>query len=493
MQAQILPVSNPSSLMPPSLPSTGTLLIRSDGDDDENKIEIKPFLSRSSSYNGVTTASTKTRPKFYQLWRRRVASDASLSDRPAGDGRRHSFRQGVGQAASDTYLITRLCFKLLRYLGGGEPRAKEKVKVLGRRRLVKRRSREQQSIKNCLSHEDETEKMNMGVGYRWITRFLALGCYSFLLMPGFFQVGYYYFFSSQVRRGIVYGDQPRNRLDLYLPKDCNGPKPVVAFVTGGAWIIGYKAWGSLLGQQLSERDIIVACIDYRNFPQGTISDMVKDASQGISFVCNNIAEYGGDPNRIYLMGQSAGAHIAACALVEQAISESGEGESTSWSVSQIKAYFGLSGGYNLLNLVDHFHSRGLYKSIFVSIMEGEQSLQRFSPEVVVQDSNIKNAVSLLPPIVLFHGTADYSIPSDASKTFAEALQRVGVQAESILYEGKTHTDLFLQDPMRGGSDDMFEDLVALIHAGDSEALAKHAAAPPRKRLVPEFMLKLAHS
>lgn len=35
----------------------------------------------------------------------------------------------------------------------------------------------------------------------------------------------------------------------------------------------------------------------RNFPQGTISDMVNDASQGISFVCNHIAEYGGDPNR----------------------------------------------------------------------------------------------------------------------------------------------------------------------------------------------------
>lgn len=49
-------------------------------------------------------------------------------------------------------------------------------------------------------------------------------------------------------------------------------------------------------------------------------------------------------SRIYLMGQSAGAHIAACTLIEQAIKESGERESTSWSLSQIKAYFGLSGG-----------------------------------------------------------------------------------------------------------------------------------------------------
>lgn len=46
-------------------------------------------------------------------------------------------------------------------------------------------------------------------------------------------------------------------------------------------------------------------------------------------------------------------------------------------------------------------------------MEGEESLQRFSPEVMVQDPSFGNAVSLLPPIVLFHGTGDYSIPSDA--------------------------------------------------------------------------------
>lgn len=48
--------------------------------------------------------------------------------------------------------------------------------------------------------------------------------------------------------------------------------------------------------------------------------------------------------RIYLIGQSAGAHIASCALLNQAIKESGEGESATWSVSQLKAYVGISGG-----------------------------------------------------------------------------------------------------------------------------------------------------
>lgn len=221
--------------------------------------------------------------------------------------------------------------------------------------------------------------------------------------------------------------------------------------------------------------------------------MVKDASEGISFICNHIAEYGGDPNRIYVMGQSAGAHIAACALVEKAIQEAGEGESSSWSLSQIKAYFGLSGGYNLLNLIDHFHNRGLYRKIFLSIMEGEESLRRYSPDLVLQDPNFRNVASLLPPIILFHGTADYSIPSDSSKGFGETLRNVGVEAKTILYEGKTHTDVFVQDPMRGGKDQLFEDIVAVIHEGDPEALAKDAKAPPRKRLVPELMLRWAHN
>ncbi|CAL5372426.1 unnamed protein product [Camellia sinensis] len=451
----------------------------------KKQMDADPLLSRASSFNNN-----------HHQTRRRAA--AKLSSLPPS--RQQSFTRNIGHAAAETYLITGLAFKLLGYLGGRLP-------------------------------------VDPATSCPLLLCHVTFARLSPRLMEDFqsLTVAYHYFFSSQVRRSVVYGDQPRNRLDLFLPKNSDGPKPVLAFVTGGAWIIGYKAWGALLGKQLAERDIIVACIDYsasghqnqlyvhlikvlhttvlvtfymsnanprdiilqltcecRNFPQGTISDMVEDASQGISFVCNNIVEYGGDLNRIYLMGQSAGAHISACALLEQAIKES-KGGSISWSVSQIKAYFGLSGGYNIPNLVDHFHGRGLYRSIFLSLMEGEQSLQHFSPEIRIQDPSLKSAVGMLPQLILFHGTADYSIPSDESKNFADVLQKVGAKAELILYPGKTHTDLFLQDPMRGGKDELFEHVVSLIHAGDKEALAKDAIAPPSPRLVPEFLLKLAHT
>ncbi|XP_050228201.1 isoprenylcysteine alpha-carbonyl methylesterase ICME-like isoform X2 [Mercurialis annua] len=347
---------------PSSLPAThASADLHSSSSSSSDKCDQKSNRElKTSDDHDIINTQQQQQP------RRRVSSSSCKP--PPGLRRQQSFGRDIGHAASETYLITHLTFTLLRYLG---------------------------------------------VGYRWMTRLAALAFYAMLLMPGFLQVAYYYFFSSQVRRSVVYGDQPRNRLDLYLPENLDGPKPVVAFVTGGAWIIGYKAWGSLLGKQLAERDIIVACIDYRNFPQGTISDMVADASQGISFICNNIAEYGGDPNRIYLMGQSAGAHIASCVLVDQAIREAKGGEKVSWNISQIKAYFSLSGGYNLCNLVDHFNNRGLYRSLFLSIMEGEESLKLFSPEVRVEDPSFKQAVSLLPPIILFHGTGDYSIPSDS--------------------------------------------------------------------------------
>lgn len=367
-------------------------------------------------------------------------------------------RSSFSRAASQTFLVSKLSFTLLKYLG---------------------------------------------VGYRWMNKFGALALYALFLMPGFLQVGYSYFVDKRIHRSVIYGPKPRNRLDLYLPENLESPKPVVAFVTGGAWIIGYKAWGSLLGLQLVEKDVIVACIDYRNFPQGSISDMVEDVMQGISFICNNAIHFGGDPDRFYLAGQSAGAHLAACALIEQAIKEirvgkglkssdeSDSGAALSWRASQFKGYFGISGGYNLESLVDHFHERGLYRSLFLSIMEGEESLSWFSPELRVQNLSL-NASSCLPPICLFHGTADYSIPWAASESFAKVLVSMGANVTTRFYEGKTHTDIFLQDPMRGGHYVLLTDILAIIHAGDREAQVKDALLEPRRRLVPEFLLQLAH-
>ncbi|KAH8956523.1 hypothetical protein BDL97_07G043100 [Sphagnum fallax] len=289
---------------------------------------------------------------------------------------------------------------------------------------------------------------NLGIGIRWIINIIRLGLYAIFLMPGFIQ--------------------------------------------GGAWIIGYKAWGTLLGQQLVERDIIVVCIDYRNFPQGCISNMVSDVTTGIGYAIQNVGSYGGDADRIFLAGQSAGAHLAACSLIMQAKKEYFDDPTNIvWRSSQLRGYLAISGGYNLVKLGEYFHQRGLSRSFFLSVMEGEESLPLFSPEMMVMDPSFRQAVPLLPPITLFHGTADYSIPYEASVTFGEALRSVGAKVTTVLYPDKTHTDLFLQDPMRGGEDKLLADILSIVHADDEESKAEDATAMMRRRLVPEILLQLA--
>jgi prenylcysteine alpha-carboxyl methylesterase len=123
-------------------------------------------------------------------------------------------------------------------------------------------------------------------------------------------------------------------------------------------------------------------------------------------------------------------------------------------------------------------------------MEGKDSLLHFSPEAVVLSSVFRRVATQLPPTTLFHGTADYSIPCDASVTFAESLQSIGVDVNTHLYNDKTHTDLILQDPMRGNYE-MLDDMLAVLHADDEDAKQNDATTTPCRRLVPLLLLNLA--
>ena len=86
-------------------------------------------------------------------------------------------------------------------------------------------------------------------------------------------------------------------------------KPVVIFVTGGAWIIGFRMWGTLLARALVPFGILVIIPDYRNFPRVNIDGMVQDVDMSIEWAFDNVQKYGGDSKKIVLVGQSAGAHI----------------------------------------------------------------------------------------------------------------------------------------------------------------------------------------
>ena len=94
--------------------------------------------------------------------------------------------------------------------------------------------------------------------------------------------------------------------------------PMVIFVSGGAWIIGYYFWSVLLAKLLAARGYLVFVPDYRNFPQTTLEGMVVDVEDAVSWVLANGERYNGDLDNVTLMGQSAGAHLTLLAIVRQA-------------------------------------------------------------------------------------------------------------------------------------------------------------------------------
>ncbi|PNH06804.1 putative isoprenylcysteine alpha-carbonyl methylesterase ICMEL2 [Tetrabaena socialis] len=214
----------------------------------------------------------------------------------------------------------------------------------------------------------------LGLGWKWGVQLARLILYATLLMPGFSQMMGYYLLSSRVLRSIVYGPKPRQRLDLYLPPNMglHTAYPVVIYVTGGAWTIGYKAWGALLARRLSDQGVLVACLDYRNFPQGDALDMLEDVNTGICWVLGRIHRFGGDPDSVTLVGQSAGGHLAGLALIKQAeqaaLGQPALGASPAWSPTALRAFVGVSGAFDLRALAEHLHRRGLYKNLFERVM-----------------------------------------------------------------------------------------------------------------------------
>jgi len=158
----------------------------------------------------------------------------------------------------------------------------------------------------------------------WMLRFVRFGCFIVLMLPGFIPPILSYIWSPRIVKHIVYGPLFRQQLDVYL---CGSEKagqpgaPVVIFVCGGAWIIGYKMWGFIMGQLFQEHRVCFVSLDYRNFPQATVDSMVQDVILGVQWVFDNIEEIGGDPNNVSLVGQSAGAHLSALAVLERSKAE----------------------------------------------------------------------------------------------------------------------------------------------------------------------------
>jgi acetyl esterase/lipase len=118
--------------------------------------------------------------------------------------------------------------------------------------------------------------------------------------------------AQEVKRDVPYADPPHERqvLDVYAPKGAKD-LPVVFWIHGGGWQTGDKKEVQLKPQAFTDKGLVFVSTNYRLLPAVDMDTIVRDVARAAGWVHQHIAEHGGDPKRLVVMGHSAGAQLAA--------------------------------------------------------------------------------------------------------------------------------------------------------------------------------------
>ncbi|WP_067457747.1 alpha/beta hydrolase [Devosia elaeis] len=223
--------------------------------------------------------------------------------------------------------------------------------------------------------------------------------------------------TAKVGDGIAYADGPRHKLDVYAPEQRGEPAPVVFFIYGGGWSRGERADYQFVGRALASRGFVTVVADYRLVPEVRYPGFLEDSARALRWVQDNIADYGGDPNRLFLAGHSAGAYNAVMLALDPSFRQE-------YGVTMpILGVGALSGPYDF------------YPFEYFEVQEAFG--QAPNPEGT-QPINLITADA--PPMYLATGTTDPIVRMQNTERFADRLRAQGVWVTTQYYEGFGHME-----------------------------------------------------
>jgi arylformamidase len=123
--------------------------------------------------------------------------------------------------------------------------------------------------------------------------------------------------AQNLTSNVPYADPAHERqvLDIYTPDEAEN-LPVVFWIHGGGWQTGDKTGVQHKPRIFTERGFVFVSTNYRLLPDVEMEVLIRDVAMALGWVHKHIAEYGGDPNRIFVMGHSAGAQLAAILCID---------------------------------------------------------------------------------------------------------------------------------------------------------------------------------
>ncbi len=236
-------------------------------------------------------------------------------------------------------------------------------------------------------------------------------------------------FNKSTAISYVAGGNPRQQLDVYRPSDpvrASSAQPVVVFFYGGAWQEGERADYLFVAEALTQRGYVVVVPDYRVYPEVKYPDFLHDGAAAVAWTKANIDRYGGDRSRIFLMGHSAGAHIAAMLALDPTYLDAQKVPRNA-----VKGLIGLAGPYDFLPLTE---------PNVIALFASEPNLALTQPIYYVSTRTAKPATAL-PPTLLLHGDADTRVLPKNSINLTRELRATGAAVEFDLLPGLSHAEI----------------------------------------------------
>lgn len=248
----------------------------------------------------------------------------------------------------------------------------------------------------------------------------------------------------RVYRAIPYAQAGSRSLllDLYLPLDTRSPVPVVVYIHGGDWMFGDRTSPPVLF--LRDHNMAVASIDYRLAPRSWFPAQIQDCRDALVFLRDNAKRFGIDPQRMGVMGESAGGHLAA--LLATAPDEAQfVGTRKTPASPRVRALCSVSGPMDieylgcLADMVDGVIGRHPIQQLLGGTIEQKRSLARLA-------SPIQHITPDTPPSLLIFGDQDYVVPPILNREMDKALQAAGVEVRTYEVKGMAHDMIAIWTP-----------------------------------------------
>lgn len=223
--------------------------------------------------------------------------------------------------------------------------------------------------------------------------------------------------SARVAEGIAFGIGPRLKLDVYAPRaTASAPRPVIVFLYGGSWNSGHRQGYAFAGRALAANGFVVVVPDHRLVPEARYPDFLRDCVEAVRWARREAGRYGGDGDRIVLVGHSAGAYNAAMLALDPGLLGADR--------AAIRGLAGLAGPYDFLPLDD---------PATIAAFGRWPRLAETQP--------VHHAAAGAPPTLLLHGADDVRVMPRHARSLARRLEASGARVELKYYPRLGHVGI----------------------------------------------------